>query len=583
MAEADKKREKEYDAEDRFKYIGFEVFPGKAGSIFKSDDERQSIVERVRQRFQSSNADVRDRCTLMEERVSAKEKYLLGFMALLMVFSLFIPWFSGYIPVTFDELTLSDGLVINFTGQSDEESVQILAGYYRDRLLHPPIVIQVIDKKSSQSGGAQAATGEAEPERNTKEGSSRSEILFFDASPEDLSEWNVPLGEDKKSLLVGYFHYDRDAGIDNLVYGNSSALIAADAYFVQPVPESDSLVSEEVANVVADTEQSAVVTRVAQKTKMMTVSGTVNSQYSISGVGALISLGQFSSIVFGDWEIPYYEMNRVKNGTAIFTYAPENDYPTLKMLAETYKEGFQKAFPIDHSSIIPKDSSLMVYVLFFNEMPGGVSWQTPLAKDVSDYLVATYRFDILQGPDTLIFGHAPAMAYARDFIVPPSSMVFSLDDGTDEATEEEAESDSLAVAVASSFSDTNVPAKSLRKTGGIVLIVSFLTFLILMISCLAMAGINLFVIFGAGKRNADNHALYLKKMLKFNWIPVYLWLGLMGLSFFGSSYGFKFDPTGVLHQVGESYSISTFIGLSSFGIYLALAAFLVSALKGKEI
>lgn len=584
MAEADKKKEQEFNKDDRFKYIGFEVFPGKAGSLYNSDDERQSIIDRVRQRFGSNKGDVRDRCTLMEERVSQKEKFLLGFMSLLMICSLFIPWFSGYIPVEFDELSLSKELVINFTGQSDEESLQILAGHYRNKLLNPPIVI--ISKKA-----AEAAEGESGSEKLSREGSSRAEVLFFDVSPAELDEWRVPLGEDKKELLVGYFHFDRDTGIDNFVFGNGPALRAASDYFVQPLPESDSTIAD-TSQLVADdsvADQLVAGRSVADQIKMATVHGIVNNPYSISGVGTLASIGRFSSMVFGDWKIPFYELNRIENGTVIFTYTPEDDLPTLRMLTQAYKEEFQKAFPTDHSASIPADSSFMVYVLFFSEMPGNVSWQTPLEKEVSDYLIATYRFDLLQGPDTLVYGYAPAMAYARNFIVQPSSMVFSLEDGEETQpddsleSEEVVESDSLMVVAASSISDNNVPAKSLRKTGGIVLIVSFLAFLVFMICCLAMAGLNLFVIFGAGKRSADNHALYLKQMLRFNWIPVYLWLGLMGLSFFGSSYGFKFDPTGLIHQVGESYSTSTFIGLSSFGIYLALAAFLVSALKGKEI
>ncbi len=590
MAEADKKREKEFKAEDRYKYIGFEVFPGKAGSIFKSDKERLSIIDRISQRFKSGGASVRDRCTLMEVRVSAKEKYLLGFMALLMVFSLFIPWFSGYIPIAFDELALSDQLVINFTGQSDEASLQVLAGHYRDKLINPPMVIEVIGKKSRSAGTAQAASGEEITESSTKEGSSRSEVLFFDASPEDLSSWTVPLSEEKKSLLVGYFHFNRDAGIDDFVYGNSSALKAANEFFIQPVLVSDTIISEEpVELAVEDGNDSTVVAEaasVADQIKMITVRGIVNNPYSISGVGAIASIGQFSSTVFGSWEIPYYELNRVNNGAAIFTYAPEYDLPTLKALAQAYKEDFHKAFPIDHSAVIPDDSSFMVYVLFFSEMPGGVSWQIPLNKDVSDYLIATYRFDILQGPDTLVYGYAPAMAYGRDFIVPPSSMVFTLEEETEGSTgeaEDQVESDSLTAVVTDVVTDKNIPVKSLRKTGGIVLIVSFIAFLLFMVSCLVLAGLNLFVIFAAGKRSADKHALYLKKMLRFNWIPVYIWLGLMALSFVGASYGFKFDPTGVIHQIGESYSISTFIGISSFGIYLALSAFLVSALKAKEI
>jgi hypothetical protein len=39
----------------------------------------------------------------------------------------------------------------------------------------------------------------------------------------------------------------------------------------------------------------------------------------------------------------------------------------------------------------------------------------------------------------------------------------------------------------------------------------------------------------------------------------------------------------MVKQVGNAYSAAAFIGLSSFGIYTSLSAFLVIALKGKEI
>ena len=101
------------------------------------------------------------------------------------------------------------------------------------------------------------------------------------------------------------------------------------------------------------------------------------------------------------------------------------------------------------------------------------------------------------------------------------------------------------------------------------------------LSCLGLGAYNLYLLFGVKKTDPDKDALFLKNKLKLNWIPVYLWLGMLVLSMIGSGYGF--DSEGLVQQLGDSYSIASFIGLSSVGIYLSLAAFLVAALKGKEI
>jgi hypothetical protein len=122
---------------------------------------------------------------------------------------------------------------------------------------------------------------------------------------------------------------------------------------------------------------------------------------------------------------------------------------------------------------------------------------------------------------------------------------------------------------------------SLVFSGGFALMVSGLLMIVYILCCIGLGAFNLYILNGSKTKDHDKQALYLKKMLRLNWIPVLIWLGMFVLSFFGTTYGFSTE--GMIKQVGSSYGVATFIGMSSFGIYLSLGAFLIAALKGKEI
>lgn len=91
----DKGVQKTFNPDERFKYLGFEIHPGKIGSIFKSDSDRESWIERVRQKRQKSTR-VREHNTLEEARVTSMERIVLTITSVLLIASLFFPWFSGY-------------------------------------------------------------------------------------------------------------------------------------------------------------------------------------------------------------------------------------------------------------------------------------------------------------------------------------------------------------------------------------------------------------------------------------------------------------------------------------------------------
>lgn len=82
-------------ADDRFRFIGFEVFPRKVRDLFKSDAEKDKLVAVVRARRQQGHV-LRDECTLVESRVSASDRIVMTVACLVMLVSLFIPWFSAY-------------------------------------------------------------------------------------------------------------------------------------------------------------------------------------------------------------------------------------------------------------------------------------------------------------------------------------------------------------------------------------------------------------------------------------------------------------------------------------------------------
>ena len=79
----------------RFRYIGFEVFPGKPRDLFKSEAEKSKLVETVVARRNKGEL-IREDCTLFEERVSARDRFVLAAACVVIVAALFFPWYSAY-------------------------------------------------------------------------------------------------------------------------------------------------------------------------------------------------------------------------------------------------------------------------------------------------------------------------------------------------------------------------------------------------------------------------------------------------------------------------------------------------------
>lgn len=118
-------------------------------------------------------------------------------------------------------------------------------------------------------------------------------------------------------------------------------------------------------------------------------------------------------------------------------------------------------------------------------------------------------------------------------------------------------------------------------SSGIVLMISTVLFILYALLSILLPIWTLYMLFGI-KGSPDETALKLKGMLKFNWIPLILFVIAFILSFFGGQYGF--DVASVeLSSIGDSYGPGVFLGTMTFGIFISLAMFVLSAVKGVEI
>lgn len=97
MADEVKKKDtvRHISEDERFKFIGFEVYPGKPKDLFKSDAERAKLVEAVQEKRKKGDV-TRDECTLFDERVSFSDRLVLTIASVAIILALFFPWFTVY-------------------------------------------------------------------------------------------------------------------------------------------------------------------------------------------------------------------------------------------------------------------------------------------------------------------------------------------------------------------------------------------------------------------------------------------------------------------------------------------------------
>jgi len=451
MAEGENNKQSFTDSELRFKYIGFDVFPGKAGNIFKSEEERMTLIERVKAKLDRAKDEVRDRCTLMETRVSPVEKMFLAAAAVVLVLSLFVPWFSGYIPISYEQVGSNGDTSFYYASGQDQRVVRFVADALKDK--HDRALV---NQQRAKTAKAQAA---AQPVAAEDEAAAVDNAGAPAAQPGAAEEKSVVPNEirvllvdtfdiqalrstaDLRKHVIAFYSYNGASRQENLKFGAEAALAA--------VPNLTSAIQ---ANEMALTDRMATIRTAATEARMAR-------------------------------GLTMEERERVADS----------------ILADTAK------------------------------VVGGTVVSEPVVPELAVKGIVN---------DAYSKSGLGALASIGTY----GSMIFS---------------------------------------SGFALMLTGILLIVYLISCLAMAAMNLYVLYGVKMANQNEYVLYLKKKLRLNWIPVLIWLAMLFFSLVGASYGF--DTKGTLKQVGDSYSFVTFLGLSSFGFYLTLAAFLITALKGKEI
>ncbi len=117
-------------------------------------------------------------------------------------------------------------------------------------------------------------------------------------------------------------------------------------------------------------------------------------------------------------------------------------------------------------------------------------------------------------------------------------------------------------------------------SSGFVLLITGVLMLVYGLLCVGLPILNLYGIFGL-KGKPDDIALKLKQYLKLNWLLLILFTVVLILSFFGADYGF--DSSESFTSFGGAYGVGVFLESLSWGVYVALAASLLVAVKGIEI
>lgn len=118
-------------------------------------------------------------------------------------------------------------------------------------------------------------------------------------------------------------------------------------------------------------------------------------------------------------------------------------------------------------------------------------------------------------------------------------------------------------------------------SSGFILMLTGVLVLLTVLSCLLVPIYNFYGLF-ALKGDPDQRALTLKKILRFNWLPLVLFVVTFLLSFLGASYGFS-NPQEVFTSIGTEYGIGVFFGSLSTGVIVALCASILAAVKSVEI
>lgn len=125
--EEKKKKSKQRITEDqRFRYIGFEVFPGKPKDLFKSDSEKTKYIDAIKKKRESGES-LREHCTLMEDRVTMGDRVVLSIACIMILITLFFPWFSAYNEIEEEVPIINKAAVVDSTALAMTGSDSLMA------------------------------------------------------------------------------------------------------------------------------------------------------------------------------------------------------------------------------------------------------------------------------------------------------------------------------------------------------------------------------------------------------------------------------------------------------------------------
>ena len=167
------------DEKKRFNYIGFEVFPGEPKDLFKSDAEKKKYVDKVQAKRQGHDA-LREDCTLLEERVSGFDRIVLTIAAVVVVASLFLPWYSAYNEIVEEAVVKENPVVMAASDSLDLSAASDSAGAMVDSAA---LIMAEQTSETAPSGtdtsvmaatgtnteGATGALGESQPSSSSEE------------------------------------------------------------------------------------------------------------------------------------------------------------------------------------------------------------------------------------------------------------------------------------------------------------------------------------------------------------------------------------------------------------------------------
>lgn len=90
----EKKEEKKMGKEDRFRYIGFDVYPEKPRKFWKDEGEEKKYLEEVKKRKPGLSSMERDYSLISASVFSAVDRMVIMISSILMIVAFFLPWFS---------------------------------------------------------------------------------------------------------------------------------------------------------------------------------------------------------------------------------------------------------------------------------------------------------------------------------------------------------------------------------------------------------------------------------------------------------------------------------------------------------